>query len=81
VDGTVGEVDGHGTYEEDGPVTWEALMLPRDESRPGRAESPISNGPCVLWVHATAGKEEDTRHEVGQRQGEPEPRPMGIGES
>jgi hypothetical protein len=29
---TVGEVDGHGTYEEDGPVTWEALAFPRGRS-------------------------------------------------
>ncbi len=65
-DGTVGEVDGHGTYEEDGPVTWEALMFPRDNSAHGEP-SPNLQRPCVLWVHADVGEEEDTRHEVGQR--------------
>ena len=42
---------------------------------------PNLQGPRVLGVHTETRKEEDTLHEVGQRQGEPEPRPMGVRES
>ena len=76
-DGTVGEVDGHGTYEEDDPATWETLAFPRDSSgtRSPATETPRVFG--VLRVHTKTCEERDTFHEVGRRQGEPEPRPTG----
>lgn len=43
--GTVGEVVGHGTYEEDDPVTWETLASPRDNSG---LRSPATENPRVL---------------------------------
>jgi hypothetical protein len=34
-DDAAGEVVGHGTYEEDDPVTWETLTFPRDKAENG----------------------------------------------
>lgn len=78
---TAGGVGGHGTYEEDGPVTWETPASPRDSCGPRSPANRNSEGLGVLRVHAETREEEDTFHEVGPRQGEPEQKPMGVGES
>ncbi len=44
-DGAAGEVLDHGTYEEDGTVTWETLMFPR-KLRPTGSRTQISDGPA-----------------------------------
>ncbi len=80
-DGAAGEVFDHGTHQEDDPVTWETLAFPRDDTVLRGAVSEISDGRHVLRVHVAAGEEEDTRSEVGRRQGEPEPRPRDDRES
>lgn len=70
-----------GTYEEDGPVTWEALTSPSDKTAYGE---PYPNPPTVLrfaGARSKPAKKQDTRREVGRRQGEPESRPMDVRES
>jgi hypothetical protein len=69
-----------GTYEEDGPVTWEALTFPSDETANGEPYLNLRRS-CVLRVHVESGQEEDTSREVGRKQGEPEPRPTDVRES
>ena len=80
-DDAAGEVVDHGTYEEDGPVTWETLTFPRDTAVKGFPHPKNPESPSALKVRTEARKEKDTFHEVGQRQGEPEPRPKGVRES
>ncbi len=69
-----------GTYEEDGPVTWEALTSPSDETAYGDPY-PNLRRPCVCWCAQVSGQEQETSHEVGRLQGEPELRPMDVRES
>lgn len=78
---TAGEVGGHGTGEEDDPVTWETPASPRDSCGPRSTANKSSEGPGVLRVHTEAREEQDTFHEVGPRRGEPEQKPTGVGES
>lgn len=54
-DDAAGEVVGHGTYEEDGPVTWEALTFPREE-RPTGSRAPISDGTALASARGNPGK-------------------------
>ncbi len=66
----------HGTYEEDSPVTWEALSL---LGRSGRAESRLSISETGASAGARAGRRVNRQnkclpHEVSRWQGEPEPR-------
>jgi hypothetical protein len=47
--GTAGEVGGgHGTYEEDGPVTWEILSSPR-ENAASRSAAPEAPRVKAFW--------------------------------
>lgn len=55
-DDAAGEVVGHGTYEEDGPVTWEALDSSSSEDGPGEPY-PNLRRPRVNRVHVEAGQE------------------------
>ncbi len=73
----------HGTYEEDGPVTWEALSL---LGRSGGTESRLSISETGAFAGARAGRRDDRQNkrlpqEVGRWQGEPEPRPKEARES
>ena len=73
----------HGTYEEDGPVTWEALSL---LGRSGGTESRSSISKTGAFAGARAGRRgtRQNKHlpqEVGRWQGEPEPRPKETRES
>ena len=45
-----------GTYEEDGPVTWEAQVFPRVDTATGE---PGQESPMALrqWVHVGSGNE------------------------
>ncbi len=66
----------HGTYEEDGLVTWEALSL---LGRSGRTESRLSISETGAFAGARAGRRANRQnkrlsHEVSRWQGEPEPR-------
>lgn len=49
-----------GTYEEDGPATWEALTPPRDEYGLTGSRTPILRRPCVLRVHAGVRRKKKT---------------------
>ncbi len=66
----------HGTYEEDSPVTWEALSL---LGRSGPTESRSSISETGASAGARAGRRDHWQnkrlsHEVSRWQGEPEPR-------
>ncbi len=65
----------HGTYEEDDPVTWEALSL---LGRSGHAESRSLISGTGASAGARAGRRANRQnkrlpHEVSRWQGEPEP--------
>ncbi len=71
-----GGVMHHGTYEEDGPVTWEALSL---LGRSGRVESRLFISEAGAFAGARAGRRANRQNkrlppEVRRWQGEPEPR-------
>jgi hypothetical protein len=71
-----------GAQQEDDPVTRETLMLPRGKSLAKRApacRSPVR--PSVSGCTLEAAKKRHPLFEVGQRQGEPEPRPRSTRES
>ncbi len=74
-----GGVLDHGTQEEDGPETWEALAFPRMTRVDGETGDP-SPTPSTYADHAPAVKK-SVRIGVGRRQGEPEPWPMEARES
>jgi len=66
----------HGTYEEDGPVTWEALVFPRVIRSDGE---PVISSPKLarLQVHGLVAKlfgRTSACPGVGRWQGELEPR-------
>src|SRR6266568_5975240 len=75
-----GGVFDHGTHEEDGPGTWEALASPRPIPASRRAGDRLRRT-TRLQGHVSSA----TRHrtstciEVGHWQGEPEPWLMGAG--
>ena len=74
----------HGTYEEDGPVTWEALVSPREFPVLRRAGDPSPKP--VRLAGARAGRRGNRQkkrlpQEVGRWRGEPEPRPKEARES
>src|SRR5712691_9219167 len=75
-----GGVFDHGTHEEDGPGTWEALASPRHIPAARRAGDRLRRT-TRLQGHVSSA----TRHrtstciEVGHWQGEPEPWLMGAG--
>lgn len=78
--GVPGGVYDHGTQQEDGPETREALTPPHEGTADGEpAESESPTGPAFCGCTLEAGQEQDTRREVGRRRGEPEPRPKGTG--
>ena len=73
----------HGTQEEDGPVTWEALSL---LGRSGPTESRLSISETGAFAGARAGRQDIWQNkrlpqEVGRRRGEPKPRPKEARES
>ena len=73
----------HGTYEEDGSVTWEALSL---LGRSGLTESRLSISETGASAGARAGRRDTWQNkrlpqEVGRWQGELEPRPKEARES
>ena len=68
-----GGVLDHGTQEEDGPGTWEALVFLDTSRSDGESGDPFSDA-CALADHVLAAKKR-VRIEVGRRRGEPEPRP------
>ncbi len=75
----------HGTYEEDSPVTWEALASPREIRCTGEPVKKISSETGVS-AGARAGRRVNRQNkrlpqEVGRWQGEPEPRPKEARES
>src|SRR5438876_6653545 len=78
--GVSGGVFDHGTHEEDGPGTWEALASPRHIPASRRAGDRLRRT-TRLQGHVSPA----TRHrtstciEVGYWQGEPEPWLMGAG--
>src|SRR5690348_18172444 len=79
-EGVSGGVFDHGTHEEDGPVTWEALVSPRHfpVSRTAGDPSPTH---ATLRVHVSSAirHRTSTRIEVGHTQGEPERWPKEAG--
>ena len=78
-----------GTFMKDGPVTWEIHTLPRAQS--GDDGEPVTTSPGSKGWRASPTTRAATpqgvripkqvRLEVGQRQGEPEPRPKGAWKS
>ena len=74
----------HGTYEEDGPVTWETLSL---LGRYRLYGEPVIHLPKLARLQAHVPCLRDIRQnkhlprEVGRWQGEPEPRPKEARES
>jgi hypothetical protein len=77
---TSGGVFGHGTQEEDDPVTWEAHVSPRwspGSRRPGDA-SPRT---VRMRVACAVPRRRGTRIEVGTSEGKPELLPTETGES
>ena len=50
-DDTAGEVVGYGTYEEDGPVTWETLTFPREVAVCGVPQQESPRAPVFRRVH------------------------------
>jgi len=80
-DDAAGEVVGYGTYEEDGPVTWETLTFPREVAVCGVPQQNLREPQCLGECTRSLVKNEPLTPEVGQRQGEPEQRPMGVRES
>jgi hypothetical protein len=78
-----GGVFDHGTPEEDGPGTWEALVSPRMDPgsrRPGD-QPPTRRVERVPARPAASGTEPGIRTEAAADKGRPEWRPMGTGES
>ena len=76
-----GGVFDHGTHEEDGPGTWEALTFPRHIPVWRRAGDP-SPTHGTLRAHVSSapwGIEQSARIEVGHEQGEPERWLKGAG--
>ncbi len=55
--------------KEDGPVTRETLIHPRNIRHRGEAGPPISDAPQVWWVHLRPSKK-SASVEVGRRQGQ-----------
>jgi hypothetical protein len=79
--GAPGGVPDHGTYEEDGPVTREALSIPLGRDRHGEPVNKLQTG-ARQHEHARPGsKKRSSCAGVGRRQGEPEPRPKDARES
>ena len=76
-----GGVFDHGTHEEDGPGTWEALASPRHIPASRRAGEPSPTHDAFAGARVVGHTRHRTsaRIEVGHWQGEPEPRPMGAG--
>ena len=76
-----GGVFDHGTYEEDGPGTWEALASPRliPVLRRAGDPSPTHDTLGERTCRRPQGTEQALRIEVGHRQGEPEPWPTEAG--
>ena len=73
----------HGTYEEDGPVTWEALSLLgryRSVRRAGYPSPKLARLQAHVPVAETFGRT-SACPEVGRWRGEPEPRPKEARES
>ncbi len=70
-----------GTQQEDGPVTWEAPMLPRTENGTREPASRDVSGVSAL-KDGTLKTDKKSRPLRGRpRRGEPEPRSKGVGES
>jgi hypothetical protein len=82
-DGTYGGVLHHGTYEEDGLVTWEALVFPRVIRSDGEPVIHLRNWRVrrrTCWPPSLLGRI-SVCPEVGRWQGELEPRPKEARES
>jgi hypothetical protein len=57
--GAAGEVDDHGTYQEDDPVTWETLTFPREVTAYGEPLLNLRRPPCFAGA---CGDRRRTRH-------------------
>jgi hypothetical protein len=68
--GVSGGVFDHGTHEEDGPVTWEALTSPRHIPVLRRAGDPSpTHGTWRVYVSSATRHRTSTRIEVGHGKG------------
>jgi hypothetical protein len=67
----------HGTQEEDGPGTWEALAFLDNIRSHGESGDPFSD--AIAHADRALAAKKSVRIEVGRRQGEPEPRPTRRG--
>jgi len=72
-----GGVLDHGTQEEDGPGTWEALAFLDNIRSHGESGDPFSD--AIAHADRALAAKKSVRIEVGRRQGEPEPRPTRRG--
>ncbi len=68
--GAFGGVADHGTWQEDGPVTWESLALPRADTGRRGACARISDAPRVR-VHPGPGQKKRPNRGGPRSKGQP----------